>query len=134
VTQAFHEVAHQTGRVERREAARPSALTVAVPPPSHQPYCRAKTGSRLHHASRMISGSSPAPAESVILGCAGELSPAGLFGGKMSVYKVVEVIGTSSESWEAAAIAAVNKARERFVSSVSRRSSSRTSTWTTVAA
>ena len=30
----------------------------------------------------------------------------------MSVYKVVEVIGTSSESWEDAAMTAVNKARE----------------------
>ena len=30
----------------------------------------------------------------------------------MSVYKVVEVIGTSSESWEDAAMAAVKKARE----------------------
>ena len=30
----------------------------------------------------------------------------------MSVYKVVEIIGTSSESWEGAAVAAVNKARE----------------------
>jgi flavin-binding protein dodecin len=30
----------------------------------------------------------------------------------MSVYKVVEIIGTSSESWEAAAVAAVDKARE----------------------
>jgi flavin-binding protein dodecin len=30
----------------------------------------------------------------------------------MSVYKVVEIIGTSSESWEDAAVAAVNKARE----------------------
>jgi dodecin len=30
----------------------------------------------------------------------------------MSVYKVVEIIGTSTESWEAAAAAAVNKARE----------------------
>ena len=30
----------------------------------------------------------------------------------MSVYKVVEVIGTSSESWEAAGLAAVAKARE----------------------
>ena len=30
----------------------------------------------------------------------------------MSVYKVVEIIGTSSESWEGAAVAAVDKARE----------------------
>ena len=30
----------------------------------------------------------------------------------MSVYKVVEIIGTSSESWEDAATAAVKKARE----------------------
>ncbi len=30
----------------------------------------------------------------------------------MSVYKVVEIIGTSNESWEAAGITAVNKARE----------------------
>jgi flavin-binding protein dodecin len=30
----------------------------------------------------------------------------------MSVYKVVEVIGTSSESWEDAAMSAVKKARE----------------------
>lgn len=30
----------------------------------------------------------------------------------MSVYKVVEIIGTSGESWEDAAITAVNKARE----------------------
>jgi len=30
----------------------------------------------------------------------------------MSVYKVVEIIGTSTESWEAAGLAAVNKARE----------------------
>ena len=30
----------------------------------------------------------------------------------MSVYKVVEIIGTSSESWEDAAMAAVTKARE----------------------
>jgi flavin-binding protein dodecin len=30
----------------------------------------------------------------------------------MSVYNVVEIIGTSSESWEDAALAAVNKARE----------------------
>ena len=33
-------------------------------------------------------------------------------GCNMSVYKVVEIIGTSSESWEGAAVAAVNKARE----------------------
>jgi flavin-binding protein dodecin len=30
----------------------------------------------------------------------------------MSVYKVVEVIGTSSESWEDAGLTAVKKARE----------------------
>jgi flavin-binding protein dodecin len=30
----------------------------------------------------------------------------------MSVYKVVEIIGTSSDSWEDAALTAVNKARE----------------------
>ena len=30
----------------------------------------------------------------------------------MSVYKVVEIIGTSNESWEAAGITAVNKAKE----------------------
>ena len=30
----------------------------------------------------------------------------------MSVYKVVEVIGTSTESWEDAAMTAVEKARE----------------------
>jgi flavin-binding protein dodecin len=30
----------------------------------------------------------------------------------MSVYKVVEIIGTSSESWEDAGLTAVNKARE----------------------
>ena len=30
----------------------------------------------------------------------------------MSVYKVVEIIGTSSDSWEDAGMAAVNKARE----------------------
>ena len=30
----------------------------------------------------------------------------------MSVYKVVEVIGTSTESWEEAALTAVRKARE----------------------
>lgn len=30
----------------------------------------------------------------------------------MSVYKVVEIIGTSSESWEDAATTAVKKARE----------------------
>jgi dodecin len=30
----------------------------------------------------------------------------------MSVYKVVEIIGTSSESWEDASLTAVNKARE----------------------
>jgi flavin-binding protein dodecin len=30
----------------------------------------------------------------------------------MSVYKVIEVIGTSDESWENAALTAVNKARE----------------------
>ncbi len=30
----------------------------------------------------------------------------------MSVYKVVEILGTSSESWEDAAMAAVTKARE----------------------
>ena len=30
----------------------------------------------------------------------------------MSVYKVVEIIGTSPESWEDAAMAAVTKARE----------------------
>jgi len=29
-----------------------------------------------------------------------------------SVYKVIELVGTSSESWEKAAIAAVNKAAE----------------------
>jgi flavin-binding protein dodecin len=30
----------------------------------------------------------------------------------MSVYKVVEIIGTSNESWEDAAMTAVSKARE----------------------
>jgi len=30
----------------------------------------------------------------------------------MSVYKVVEIIGTSTESWEDAGLAAVKKARE----------------------
>jgi dodecin len=30
----------------------------------------------------------------------------------MSVYKVVEIIGTSTESWEDASLTAVNKARE----------------------
>lgn len=30
----------------------------------------------------------------------------------MSVYKVVEIIGTSGESWEAAGLEAVKKARE----------------------
>ncbi len=30
----------------------------------------------------------------------------------MSVYKVVEIIGTSTDSWEDAGMAAVNKARE----------------------
>jgi flavin-binding protein dodecin len=30
----------------------------------------------------------------------------------MSVYKVVEIIGTSTDSWEDAGISAVNKARE----------------------
>jgi flavin-binding protein dodecin len=30
----------------------------------------------------------------------------------MSVYKVVEIIGTSTQSWEDAAVSAVNKARE----------------------
>lgn len=30
----------------------------------------------------------------------------------MSVYKVVEIIGTSGESWEDASMAAVNKAKE----------------------
>jgi flavin-binding protein dodecin len=30
----------------------------------------------------------------------------------MSVYKVVEIIGTSSDSWEQAALSAVSKARE----------------------
>lgn len=30
----------------------------------------------------------------------------------MSVYKVVEIIGTSTESWEGAALTAVSKARE----------------------
>ncbi len=30
----------------------------------------------------------------------------------MSVYKVIEIIGTSSDSWEDAATAAVKKARE----------------------
>jgi dodecin len=30
----------------------------------------------------------------------------------MSVYKVIEIIGTSNESWENAAVVAVNKARE----------------------
>lgn len=30
----------------------------------------------------------------------------------MSVYKVIEIIGTSSQSWEDAAAAAVTKARE----------------------
>jgi len=30
----------------------------------------------------------------------------------MSVYKVVEIVGTSTESWEDAAMTAVNKARE----------------------
>jgi dodecin len=30
----------------------------------------------------------------------------------MSVYKVVEIIGTSNESWEDASLTAVNKARE----------------------
>jgi len=35
-----------------------------------------------------------------------------LRGCNMSVYKVVEIIGTSSESWEGAAVAAVDKARE----------------------
>jgi dodecin len=31
---------------------------------------------------------------------------------EMSVYKVIEIIGTSNESWEKAAVAAVDKARE----------------------
>jgi len=31
---------------------------------------------------------------------------------EMSVYKVVEIIGTSTQSWEDAAVTAVNKARE----------------------
>ena len=35
-----------------------------------------------------------------------------LWGCDRSVYKVVEIIGTSSESWEDAAMAAVTKARE----------------------
>jgi dodecin len=30
----------------------------------------------------------------------------------VSVYKVVEIIGTSNDSWEAAALTAVNKAKE----------------------
>jgi flavin-binding protein dodecin len=30
----------------------------------------------------------------------------------MSVYKVIEIIGTSNESWEDAAVTAVTKARE----------------------
>ena len=30
----------------------------------------------------------------------------------MSVYKVIEIIGTSTESWEDAGLTAVNKARE----------------------
>jgi hypothetical protein len=30
----------------------------------------------------------------------------------MSVYKVIEIIGTSPDSWEAAAVSAVTKARE----------------------
>lgn len=30
----------------------------------------------------------------------------------MSVYKVIEIIGTSTESWEDASLTAVNKARE----------------------
>lgn len=30
----------------------------------------------------------------------------------MSVYKVIEIIGTSNESWEDAAVTAVKKARE----------------------
>lgn len=30
----------------------------------------------------------------------------------MSVYKVVEIIGTSTESWEDAGVTAVNKAKE----------------------
>jgi flavin-binding protein dodecin len=30
----------------------------------------------------------------------------------VSVYKVVEIIGTSTESWEAAAITAIKKSRE----------------------
>jgi dodecin len=31
---------------------------------------------------------------------------------EMSVYKVVEIIGTSTDSWEDAGLSAVNKARE----------------------
>jgi hypothetical protein len=33
-------------------------------------------------------------------------------GGTMSVYKVIEIVGTSSTSWEDAAVQAVNTAKE----------------------
>lgn len=42
----------------------------------------------------------------------GERHPGATEAGHMSVYKVIEIIGTSDTSWEDAAAAAVTKARE----------------------
>jgi flavin-binding protein dodecin len=55
-----------------------------------------------------------------------------------SVYKVIELIGTSTESWEKAASAAVERAAEtlrdlRVAEVVSRISASRTGKWNSIA-
>ena len=43
-----------------------------------------------------------------------------------SVYKVIELVGTSTQSWEAAAKAAVERARSRCATCAWRKSSPRT--------
>ena len=40
-----------------------------------------------------------------------------------SVYKIIEIVGTSAESWEKAAASAVSKASKRFATCASPRSS-----------
>ena len=47
-----------------------------------------------------------------------------------SVYKVIELIGTSKESWQKAADAAITRARKSCATSVSPRSSSSICNWT----
>ena len=47
-----------------------------------------------------------------------------------SVYKVIELIGTSKESWEKAAAAAVSRAGKSCAISASPRSSSSICNWT----